>query len=413
MATLYFYNTVNNNTLDWQTLGNWWTDEECTAQAAVLPTAADDIVVYSTLATNSGAVPTVKNVVVDARRAATNSSYGEVWLSIEINVTVLALFICGIDAAPNCGSYLYTNDVQLSPVAKVNGNCVFRDSSSPFSDVEDGLLAVVNGNAEFYDNAYNYDSLITGNAIVHYPAEKPLGGTVNGTVTYVDFPPPVTREFRALHFPYRRREVVSESDHTPIHVQPGEMLYDEEANKLYAGLEDTNVIEVVGGGGGGGNPFDQDLNTNNSVIFATAQVNDWLYFKSFEDNTDLMGITKENVGENKSVLKICIGNDGGPGGGNHNVNSYYPTNATASNVDYLAIITTNNDVRHLFGSDGKYYNAGGITFVDNTTQTSAGVTSVTTGIAGATRITNMVALSQSDYDALATKDAATLYIING
>jgi len=62
----------------------------------------------------------------------------------------------------------------------------------------------------------------------------------------------VTRVFRAMHFPHRRREVVSEIDPTPINVQPGEILYDAEENKLYAGLEDTTAVEISGGGGGGG-----------------------------------------------------------------------------------------------------------------------------------------------------------------
>jgi hypothetical protein len=54
-----------------------------------------------------------------------------------------------------------------------------------------------------------------------------------------------TRVFRAIHFQNRRREVVSDTDPTPINVQPGEMLYDPEENKLYAGLEDTTAVEVV------------------------------------------------------------------------------------------------------------------------------------------------------------------------
>jgi hypothetical protein len=61
--------------------------------------------------------------------------------------------------------------------------------------------------------------------------------------------PDITRVFRALHFPRRRREVVSAVDATPINVQPGEMLYDEAANKLYAGREDTTAVQIGGGGG--------------------------------------------------------------------------------------------------------------------------------------------------------------------
>ena len=66
---------------------------------------------------------------------------------------------------------------------------------------------------------------------------------------------PDTRVFRALHFPHRRREVVSNANPTPTNVQPGEILYDEAANKLYAGLEDTTAVEIVGGSGGGANNY--------------------------------------------------------------------------------------------------------------------------------------------------------------
>jgi hypothetical protein len=55
----------------------------------------------------------------------------------------------------------------------------------------------------------------------------------------------VTRVFRAMHFPNRRREVISATDPTPKNVQPGEMLYDAEENKLYAGLDDTTVAVGV------------------------------------------------------------------------------------------------------------------------------------------------------------------------
>jgi hypothetical protein len=109
-------------------------------------------------------------------------------------------------------------------------------------------------------------------------------------------PDEITRVFRAIHFPHRRREVVSEVDPTPVNVQPGEILYDEAANKLYAGRADTTAVEIAGGDGGGAN------------------------------------------------------------------------NYIASNV---------------------------------------------TGIAGGVAITNIVSISQAAYDALATKNAATLYIIDG
>lgn len=53
----------------------------------------------------------------------------------------------------------------------------------------------------------------------------------------------------------------------------------------------------------------------------------------------------------------------------------------------------------------------GLTFPNGTSQTSAGVTSNITGITGASGISNMVSISQANYDNLATKNPNTLYFI--
>jgi hypothetical protein len=65
-----------------------------------------------------------------------------------------------------------------------------------------------------------------------------------------------------------------------------------------------------------------------------------------------------------------------------------------------------------FGNDGILDLAGGIRFPNNTTQTSAGVTSNTGLVPNSVSITNMVSTSQANYDAITTKDPNTLYIIN-
>jgi hypothetical protein len=54
---------------------------------------------------------------------------------------------------------------------------------------------------------------------------------------------------------------------------------------------------------------------------------------------------------------------------------------------------------------------GNITFSDGSYQSIAGVVSNTGSINGATAITNMIKISQVDYDGLVTKDSNTLYFI--
>ena len=73
----------------------------------------------------------------------------------------------------------------------------------------------------------------------------------------------------------------------------------------------------------------------------------------------------------------------------------------------------NNEKVWYFTQDGNLSlpESGNITFGDNSTQSTAGVVSNTGSIDGATSITNMVKISQVDYDALVTKDSSTLYFI--
>jgi hypothetical protein len=63
------------------------------------------------------------------------------------------------------------------------------------------------------------------------------------------------------------------------------------------------------------------------------------------------------------------------------------------------------------GIDNVQIDSSGITFSDGTTQNTAGVVSNTGLINGATPITNIVKISQANYDALGAKDPDTLYFI--
>lgn len=64
------------------------------------------------------------------------------------------------------------------------------------------------------------------------------------------------------------------------------------------------------------------------------------------------------------------------------------------------------------GVDNVEVNSTGITFSDGTTQTSAGIPSNTGLVPNSTSITNIVSISQANYDAIVTKDSSTLYVIS-
>jgi hypothetical protein len=70
-----------------------------------------------------------------------------------------------------------------------------------------------------------------------------------------------------------------------------------------------------------------------------------------------------------------------------------------------------NENKLYFGNDDGSVTA--ITSGDEGGGANNYVESDVTGITGAVAITNIVSMTQAAYDALATKDASTLYIING
>jgi hypothetical protein len=211
-----------------------------------------------------------------------------------------------------------------------------------------------------------------------------------------------TRVFRALHFPHRRREVVSELDPTPINVQPGEMLYDAEENKLYAGLDDESTIEVSGGGGGSGDylPLSGGTMTGNIVFDGTGG--------QFIGK----GLVDTERGGNYGISLVCaIGYQL-----NWQSGWLLATEQDLSTPRPVYLDSAAGTTLRVWNADeaeGVEISHTGITFGDSTTQDSAGVTSKITGITGAAAITNIVSISQAAYDALATKNATTLYIING
>lgn len=64
------------------------------------------------------------------------------------------------------------------------------------------------------------------------------------------------------------------------------------------------------------------------------------------------------------------------------------------------------------GYSWKFNTNGGLTFPNNTTQTSAGIPSNTGLVPNSVSITNMVSISQANYDAIVTKNSSTLYVIS-
>jgi hypothetical protein len=144
--------------------------------------------------------------------------------------------------------------------------------------------------------------------------------------------------------------------------------------------------------------------------------NDPALYYDFEENAMPIGqfitVTNNNVSNSEhshvhlvagdpSTVDIYLGDD----------DQYVKIEKDGGDV----VVGTNlNNNQWIFGADGilTLPTSGSITFSNNTTQTSAGIPSNTGLVPNSVSITNMVSISQANYDAIGTKDPSTLYIIS-
>ena len=118
LVTLYFDGAVDG---DWAELGNWWQDSGHTVAATALPTAADSVVVGSSIDLNSGSEPTVVNFTIT-----------DGFLEIPVTVTGMATF---------------SNSATLGFTGTITGNATFNDTVQNFG--------TVTGTATFTGSACN------------------------------------------------------------------------------------------------------------------------------------------------------------------------------------------------------------------------------------------------------------------
>jgi hypothetical protein len=163
MATFYFNGAVDSN---WDTLGNWWTDNNHTIPALALPTSSDSAIISYGI--DSGNEPTILNLTVNGAYIST----------ITITVTGNAIF--------NLGS-------SLRQSAQLNGNVTFNGAS--FIDGTNAVVVgdvifntgsfnggYIDGNATFNDNSYN-NATIDGNATFNNSSYNNIIDSISGTIT--------------------------------------------------------------------------------------------------------------------------------------------------------------------------------------------------------------------------------------
>lgn len=217
--------------------------------------------------------------------------------------------------------------------------------------------------------------------------------------------------------------------------------------KIYAGDSDSNES----GNGGyvnidAGNGYNQggqvSINAGNSSIqggsvninagYPSGNVNINTHAGSWAFNTDGtvdLPSSTLNVGLNSLDLKssayLEFYYQSGPSGTSDNYieipnNNSYAYLWTTYDGTHIQNIRTNDGTNPSWNHEWHFNNSGtlilpasgSITFPDSTVQTSAGIPSSTELVPNSVSITNMVSISQENYDALVTKDSNTLYVIS-
>ena len=181
MATFYFNAAVDN---EWQTLGNWWMDDNFTTQATALPTSVDDVIATASITSNSGSEPTVANFTFN------DPNGNGPLISISITVNGDATFN---DSSYNNGGTV-TGDATFNDSSfnygTVTGNATFNDSSTNNGTVTGNATfndtslnsGTVNGDAVFNDSSSNFYSTVNGDAVFNDSSSN--SGTVNGDATF-------------------------------------------------------------------------------------------------------------------------------------------------------------------------------------------------------------------------------------
>jgi Concanavalin A-like lectin/glucanases superfamily len=175
-ANLY-YNNVNNNG-NWGDLGNWWNDSAFTSPASALPDSTTLVFLYADVLENTAGDGTCYCYGAEFHSASFYSP-----LVLNSNGGLVNIFGSSVFGGTCTDGVSVHDSSSLGNNAVIQGNATFRDSST-------NSYGTVDGNAFFYESSYNYGHIL-GNATVYYSGglgNYPIGGLVDGTVSYVGWP---------------------------------------------------------------------------------------------------------------------------------------------------------------------------------------------------------------------------------
>jgi Bacterial Ig-like domain/The GLUG motif len=202
----FYYNAAVDN--DWNTVGNWWSDENFTVPASSTPGAYDSVFIYGDVSNNTGTIPMVDSfnafdsqveiplIVYNGAEFHGHSSYLGAFLLGDAEFDDQSYSGFSIMEFTFSTSHIIGNVLFNSPTTAnygtITGNASFYggygNAGLIFGNVDfndnTSNPGVVTGNVIFRNNSFNANGTINGNADVYSPAENPLSGMVSGIITY-------------------------------------------------------------------------------------------------------------------------------------------------------------------------------------------------------------------------------------
>lgn len=173
--TVYFYHTGSSES--WTDINYWYNGSGGTGgNADYVPDGAislDDVIIEATPFDSTSTNRIVKTLTVNQNPTTFNSPY------IYNNIVITCDYANFNDSTYNDGTIYQSSNHSSN---RISFNDLSSNSSTGFVEpwTPDSIPV------KFQDSATN-DGTIDGDAEVYYPSEKPIGGTVNGTVTYYGY----------------------------------------------------------------------------------------------------------------------------------------------------------------------------------------------------------------------------------
>lgn len=172
--TVYFYHTSSSE--DWTNINYWYNGSGGTGGNVYVPDSAislDDVIIEATPLDNTSTNRIVKTLTVNQNPTNSVNPY------IYNDMVITCDYATFNDATSNEGSITQSSNHSSNKITF--NDLSFNSTTGTIEPYSNDNIPVV-----FNDGSSN-DGTIDGDAVVYYPSEKPIGGTVNGTVTYIGY----------------------------------------------------------------------------------------------------------------------------------------------------------------------------------------------------------------------------------